>query len=245
MALITCPECGKEISDQAEVCINCGYQLKHVHNKRKGKKRVSVIISIVFLIIAVVSSIVLYLTVYIPHQKYEEAVRLISVEDYDKAIKMLEGLGNYKDCHERIKEANYKKAVSLYERENYEAALNVFKRAEDYSDSKAYIEKIENENKLIELKKELSDAYSKCYSPGTYLSGDGLSLFVDGTDLNDTTSLVDVYTIISELNLPDSLFNEMGQTNALMGRESETFDNYEVSWTYHPDNGLDVCFKIR
>ncbi len=28
MALITCPECGKEISDQAEACIHCGYPIK-------------------------------------------------------------------------------------------------------------------------------------------------------------------------------------------------------------------------
>ena len=28
MALITCPECKKEVSDQAEVCIHCGYPLK-------------------------------------------------------------------------------------------------------------------------------------------------------------------------------------------------------------------------
>ncbi len=27
MALIKCPECGKEISDQAPVCIHCGYPL--------------------------------------------------------------------------------------------------------------------------------------------------------------------------------------------------------------------------
>ena len=27
MALITCPECGKEISDMAEACINCGYPI--------------------------------------------------------------------------------------------------------------------------------------------------------------------------------------------------------------------------
>lgn len=25
MALIKCPECGKEISDKSEICINCGY----------------------------------------------------------------------------------------------------------------------------------------------------------------------------------------------------------------------------
>lgn len=28
MALIKCPECGKEISDKAEVCIHCGYPVK-------------------------------------------------------------------------------------------------------------------------------------------------------------------------------------------------------------------------
>ncbi len=27
MALIKCPECGKEISDQAPACIHCGYPL--------------------------------------------------------------------------------------------------------------------------------------------------------------------------------------------------------------------------
>ena len=28
MALIKCPECGKEVSDKAEVCMNCGYSIK-------------------------------------------------------------------------------------------------------------------------------------------------------------------------------------------------------------------------
>ena len=28
MAMINCPECGKEISDQAASCINCGYPIK-------------------------------------------------------------------------------------------------------------------------------------------------------------------------------------------------------------------------
>ena len=30
MALIKCPECGKEISNQAQACIYCGYPLKNV-----------------------------------------------------------------------------------------------------------------------------------------------------------------------------------------------------------------------
>lgn len=28
MALIKCPECGNEISDTADVCVNCGYLIK-------------------------------------------------------------------------------------------------------------------------------------------------------------------------------------------------------------------------
>lgn len=30
MALIVCPECGKEISDKARICINCGYPLSEI-----------------------------------------------------------------------------------------------------------------------------------------------------------------------------------------------------------------------
>ena len=30
MALIKCPECGKEVSDKAQACINCGYPLADI-----------------------------------------------------------------------------------------------------------------------------------------------------------------------------------------------------------------------
>lgn len=33
--LIRCPECGKEVSDQSEKCINCGYPIKVRDNKYK------------------------------------------------------------------------------------------------------------------------------------------------------------------------------------------------------------------
>lgn len=37
MALIKCPECGKEISDKALACIHCGFPLKEI-NKEENKK---------------------------------------------------------------------------------------------------------------------------------------------------------------------------------------------------------------
>ena len=33
--LIKCPECGREISDNAEVCPNCGYPVKMVCEKEE------------------------------------------------------------------------------------------------------------------------------------------------------------------------------------------------------------------
>lgn len=40
MSLIICPECGKEISDKATVCIHCGYPIKKVENPHISKKYV-------------------------------------------------------------------------------------------------------------------------------------------------------------------------------------------------------------
>lgn len=38
MALVTCKECGKEISDIAQVCPNCGYPIQAVKNAQIDKK---------------------------------------------------------------------------------------------------------------------------------------------------------------------------------------------------------------
>ena len=48
------------------------------------------------------------------------------------------------------------------------------------------------------------------------------------------------------LGLPDSLWNDMIHTNAIMEKQTETFEDIgiKVSWTYHPDYGLEVTYKL-
>ena len=54
MALINCPECGKEISDQSGKCIHCGYKLKSADGKEKIKRlEIIVILLIVLQIVSV------------------------------------------------------------------------------------------------------------------------------------------------------------------------------------------------
>ena len=39
MALINCPECGKEISDKAKTCIGCGFPLESYMYREKQKEK--------------------------------------------------------------------------------------------------------------------------------------------------------------------------------------------------------------
>lgn len=56
MALIKCPECGKEISDTAKNCPNCGYRIKRPKNNVKMKP---IIIGGAILIIIVVTLLII------------------------------------------------------------------------------------------------------------------------------------------------------------------------------------------
>lgn len=48
-----------------------------------------------------------------------------------------------------------------------------------------------------------------------------------------------------ELGFNGSVYSKMMETTALMGRQSEENDKYEVSWTYHPDDGLEVTYEKK
>lgn len=48
-----------------------------------------------------------------------------------------------------------------------------------------------------------------------------------------------------ELGFNGALYSQMLETNALMGRQSEENDKYRVSWTYHPNRGLEVTYEKK
>lgn len=47
------------------------------------------------------------------------------------------------------------------------------------------------------------------------------------------------------LGFNGSVYSKMMGTSALMGRQSEETNKYKVSWTYHPDDGLEVTYEIK
>lgn len=48
-----------------------------------------------------------------------------------------------------------------------------------------------------------------------------------------------------ELGFNGSVYSKMLETTALMGRQYEENDKYRVSWTYHPDDGLEVTYEKK
>ena len=76
---------------------------------------------------------------------------------------------------------------------------------------------------------------------------DGSYMTIDTNpyDYSDDFDL-DAYEAIEEVNeelgFPDSTFEKMGRTRAVDGTQSDETDGFEVSWTYHPDNGMEVTY---
>ncbi|MBQ8429602.1 MAG: Ig domain-containing protein [Clostridia bacterium] len=97
--------------------------------------------------------------------------------------------------------------------------------------------------------KALYNALSNDYgwtlgSDGSYLSADTNVFDLD--DYSASSILYEIKDMNKKIGLPDSLYNDMIQTTWSMGKQQETFENIgvKVSWTYHPDKGLEVTYKL-
>lgn len=105
-----------------------------------------------------------------------------------------------------------------------------------------------NEFSDLGFYKNLSDLYSV----GTDYSYIEVDSNPDNKDLDQIEELVNVtlieiiiQCINEQLNLPESVLNQMKSTTALQGRQSYSNDEVTVSWTYHPDNGLEVMYSLN
>ncbi|OPZ23401.1 MAG: hypothetical protein BWZ03_00528 [bacterium ADurb.BinA186] len=66
----------------------------------------------------------------------------------------------------------------------------------------------------------------------------------DIDDYYNATYTAVVQGVNTYLGLDSSIWSEMIQTRALDGRVSEESNGYKVSWTYHPDQGLQVTWRV-
>ena len=93
--------------------------------------------------------------------------------------------------------------------------------------------------------KYCKSTWAEVGSDGSYLSIDTNPYDWDDDGLAYPAAYDAVKDIISELGLPQSLIQEIGKTSAMDGKQTRTYSdkNVEVSWSYHPDEGLEITFR--
>lgn len=99
-------------------------------------------------------------------------------------------------------------------------------------------------------------AYADLKGDGLILSAakDGQSITIDSNpwgaskgsqayQLSNDLALLYIKELNSELGLPDWLYTEMVNTRAVDGRQKEVFDYVTVTWSYHPDSGINILYR--
>jgi len=89
MALINCPECSKEISNQSSICPNCGYPIKDKSNilaEQKSRTKPILIIGIILLLVVGITSGVLINNNVQERKRQEESIK--ASESLNAALKI-------------------------------------------------------------------------------------------------------------------------------------------------------------
>ena len=94
----------------------------------------------------------------------------------------------------------------------------------------------------------LHQARERCDTPhaGTTIGDGGYTLTIDEMGDDDHTGLTGdaVTCILDHLKIPESVRARIGQTRTLDGRQNDTFGAFTMSWTYHPDNGINMIIEV-
>lgn len=87
-----------------------------------------------------------------------------------------------------------------------------------------------------------SESWCTIASDGSWMELDTNPYDID--DYYNSTALYKIKSVNSELGFSSSVYEEMLETRAIDGRQNATAGRYSVSWTYHPDRGMEVMYKI-
>lgn len=217
MALIKCPECGKDISDTLKSCIHCGFvlrkteektnddavlksdnadkktdehsnQTKKITPKKSNSKKILTIVISTLLIMGLACLVIL---VIIPSINYNKATEFLKNGEYNQAVAAFDKAIGYKDSEKQILEAKYLMATKYQDNnENGKAAI-LFGSIADYKDSK---EKSLIQWEILGVRKTISEGPLAVKSDGTVLYSFGC---VDdyGAWVEDIASWTDIASI--------------------------------------------------
>jgi hypothetical protein len=99
----------------------------------------------------------------------------------------------------------------------------------------------------------LERAAVDCVTGDIHVSGEEVTLILDmavplydgGLDYNTgNVAYSEIACVLRELEAPADVTARMDSTRALDGMQEATWGRVSASWTYHPDDGLDVILSL-
>lgn len=93
----------------------------------------------------------------------------------------------------------------------------------------------------------LVDAAEACGSPdGVTIEDGGTTLAFDhrGEDEYTGGDITGIMCVFTELGMPSRISTHMGQTTSMDGRQTASWDGWEIQWSYHPDRGMDGVVTV-
>lgn len=156
VALIQCIECGKEFSDKASSCPNCGCPVTHIlqlnrevntdannTEPEKNRKKPFIIILSSIILIALIIGIAAFLP---KEMAYRNAITAMVAGEKETALNTFVKLNSYKDSsryvseiESKIKKETYDEGIKAYRRDDFKTAFANFMELSEYKDSRYYI----------------------------------------------------------------------------------------------------------
>lgn len=228
MALIHCPECGKEISDKSTVCIHCGYPISELDNNinvvsEEGKQERQ------------------QKDVSAEDTSFDEEVKKPPYSEHDTQTIIGSNTGEVNNDEPITKKKKNKMIIPIIICVLVAIAIIIIVKFAVPSE----FERVKNE--AISIAGQIS--YGKNYfTIDTYpyedTNMDEMLIAVLAPDTQEQ-ALNGIKHVNEALGFNGSLYSDMLKTTALMGRQTEENNKYKVSWSYHPDEGLEVTYEKK
>lgn len=190
MALVKCPECGKEVSSQLKKCNNCGYKLKQV-DKKKIKKYsiIGVVLTILIIIGMIVGTNINKSNREKINKEYHDQLVKIGSEIYVNGLvsslycydigkdwyKAIFDDFNYWDDYYQYRSSDFNTAISNYLTTNKDKIDNLKKQQNEIKEEVAKLQNQPNQkykeayDKMIELYGAFNNLVNQATSPsGNY-----------------------------------------------------------------------------
>jgi hypothetical protein len=79
------------------------------------------------------------------------------------------------------------------------------------------------------------------YSGYVDVLDNGKTISIDGNgEEKSGAPIQEIACILQAIPVPSYIIQRMEQTRAIDGIQRETFDGFDISWSYHPDDGVDI-----